>query len=126
MVKLVMPMQLENALSPILITLLGMVILVRLEQLSNAESPILVIPVARRTLVKLVQFWNTLCPRLVTLLGMATLVTEVLEVPKTGDEPEPTFNTEYPPNALGIVTAPVAVDAVIVAPPFSMVKVHCP
>jgi hypothetical protein len=62
----------------------------------------------------------------VTLLGMVTLVTDVFELPKTGDKPDPNLSTEYAPNALGIVTAPVAVDAVIVAPPFSIVKVHCP
>jgi hypothetical protein len=57
---------------------------------------------------------------------MVTLVTRELKLTKTGDEPDPTFSTEYPPNALGIVTTPVAVDDVIVAPPFSMVKVHSP
>ena len=34
--------QLENALSPILVTLFGITMLVKLEQLENALSPILV------------------------------------------------------------------------------------
>jgi hypothetical protein len=50
---------------------------------------------------------------------MTTLVTELLATPKIGGIPFPTFFTAYPPNSLGIVTAPVAVEAVIVAPPFS-------
>jgi hypothetical protein len=33
--------------------------------------------------------------------------------------PNPNLVTAYPPNTLGIVTTPVAVEAVIVAPPFS-------
>ena len=70
------------------------------------------------TLVRLEQFWNALSPILVTLLGMTTLVTEVLELPKIGGQLFPTCFTAYPPNELGIVTAPVAVEAVIVAPPF--------
>jgi hypothetical protein len=53
---------------------------------------------------------------------MTTLLTEVLELllglPKIGGQLFPTCFTAYPPNALGIVTAPVAVEAVIVAPPF--------
>jgi hypothetical protein len=70
------------------------------------------------TAVRLKQFANALPPILVTLLGMTTLVTEVLELPKIGGPLFPTCFTAYPPNALGIVTAPVAVEAVIVAPPF--------
>jgi hypothetical protein len=49
---------------------------------------------------------------------MTTLVTEVLGLTKIEGQ-FPTFFTAYPPNSLGIVTAPVAVEAVIVAPPFS-------
>jgi len=97
MVMLVREVQLKNATPPILVTLEGMVMLVRLEQ-----------------------FWNALSPILVTLLGMTTLVTEVLELPKIGGQLGPTCFTAYPPNTLGIVTAPVAVEAVIVAPPFSI------
>jgi hypothetical protein len=52
---------------------------------------------------------------------MVTLVTEVFPLPKTGGKLVPTFFTAYPPNSLGIVTAPVAVEAVIVAPPFSTI-----
>jgi hypothetical protein len=57
---------------------------------------------------------------------MTTLVTEVLELPKIESGPFPTCFTAYPPNALGIVTSSVAVDAVIVAPPFWTMYVHCP
>jgi hypothetical protein len=75
-------------------------------------------------LVREVQFWNAAPPILVTLLGMTTLVTEVLELPKIGGQLFPTCFTAYPPNELGIVTAPVAVEAVIVAPPFWTMQVH--
>jgi len=100
---LVREVQPSNAPPSIMATLLGMVTLVRPVQPKNAEFPILV-----------------------TLLGMTTLVTEVLELPKEvlelpkiGGQLFPTCFTAYPPNTLGIVTAPVAVEAVIVAPPFS-------
>ena len=60
------------------------------------------------------------------LEGMVMLVTEVLGtaktklgLPHTFSHSNPTFFTAYPPKTLGIVTAPVAVEAVIVAPPFS-------
>ena len=38
---------------------------------------------------------------------------------RLGEELSPTFVTVTPPNSLGMVTAPAAVEAVIVAPPFS-------
>jgi hypothetical protein len=57
---------------------------------------------------------------------MTTLVTEVLGLPKKEGKLFPNCFTAYPPNELGIVTAPVAVDAVIVAPPFWTMYVHCP
>ena len=95
-VMLVREVHLKNASFPILVTLLGIVMLVREVHLKNAPSPILV-----------------------TLLGMPTLVTKVVSRPKTADQPSPTCFTAYPPNTLGIFTAPVAVEAVIVAPPFS-------
>ena len=72
------------------------------------------------TEVRLVQRRNALPAILVTLLGMIMLVTEVFDQPKTGGDQFPTVFTAYPPNTLGIVTAPVAVEAVIVAPPFSI------
>ncbi len=53
-------------------------------------------------------------------------VTEVLFHPKIGGQPFPTFFTAYPSNSAGIVTAPVAVEAVMVAPPFSTMYVHAP
>ena len=72
-------------------------------------------------LVRPVQLENAWLPILVTLLGMLMLVTEVLGEPKIEGQPFPTFFTAYPPNTLGNVTAPVAVEAVIVAPPFSTI-----
>ena len=98
---LVREVQPENAELPILVTLLGMAILVRLVQPENAELPILV------TLLEIV------------VLEIVMLVTEVFDQPKIGAEPSPTFFTADPPNWLGIVTAPVAVEAVIVTPPSS-------
>ena len=79
-----------------------MAIRVRLVQPENAELPILV------TLLEIV------------VLEIVMLVTEVFDQPKIGAEPSPTFFTADPPNSLGIVTAPVAVEAVIVTPPFSI------
>ena len=114
---LVREVQPENAELPILVTLLGMAILVRLVQPENAELPILV------TLLEIVV---TLLEIVVVLLGVVMLlekvmlVTEVFDQPKIGAEPSPTFFTADPPNSLGIVTAPVAVEAVIVTPPFSI------
>jgi hypothetical protein len=44
----------------------------------------------------------------------------VLPLPKIEGHSFPTFFTAYPPNTLGIVTSPVALEAlIIVAPPFS-------
>jgi hypothetical protein len=63
-----------------------------------------------------VQLTNAWLPIIVTLLGMTTLVTEVLGLPKIGWLAYPTFVTAYSPNTLGIVTAPIAVDAIIVTP----------
>ena len=106
---LVREVQPENAELPILVTLLGMAILVRLVQPENAELPILV------TLLEIVVLVGV-----VMLLEIVMLVTEVFDQPKIGAEPSPTFFTADPPNSLGIVTAPVAVEAVIVTPPFSI------
>ena len=106
---LVREVQPENAELPILVTLLGMAILVRLVQPENAELPILV------TLLEIVVLLGV-----VMLLEKVMLVTEVFDQPKIGAEPSPTFFTADPPNSLGIVTAPVAVEAVIVTPPFSI------
>jgi hypothetical protein len=81
-----------------LVTLLGMVMLVSPPQLANA---LLII--------------------LVTLEGITTLVT--LLAPKKTlvfDNLFPTCLTAYPPNTLGIVTAPVAEVEMILAPPFSI------
>ena len=119
MVTLVRLEQPLNALDPILVTLLPMVTLVSWGQYLNAPPSILVTLLPMVMLVRLEQIWNALDPILVTLEGTTTLVTEVLPLPKIDVEPFPTFFTAYPPNTLGIVTAPVAVEDVIVAPPFS-------
>jgi hypothetical protein len=55
MVMLLKPL-LSNAESPILVTLLGIVTLVSPVQPSNASSPTLVMPLGRVTPVRLVQF----------------------------------------------------------------------
>jgi hypothetical protein len=83
-----------------------MVMLVRLRQRPNAQSLISV-----------------------TLLGMVMLVTELPPKPKIGPYvfPDPKKVTAYPPNTLGIVTAPVAVERSIVAEPSpETVKVQLP
>ena len=109
---LVREVQPENAELPILVTPLGMAILVRLVQPENAELPILVTLLV--TLLEIVVLVGV-----VMLLEIVMLVTEVFDQPKIGAEPSPTFFTADPPNSLGIVTAPVAVEAVIVTPPSS-------
>ena len=133
MVMLVSLLQPENAELPILDTLFGMVdlargsdpsltttlIVARLVQPENAELPILDTLFGMVTVARLVQPENAELPILDTLFGMVTTVTVVLLKPKI-ELKDPTFCTEYPPNSLGIVTAPVAFEAVIVAPPFSI------
>lgn len=47
--------QSKNALLPILVTLLGIVMLLKLTQLRNAELPIFVIPLGKEILVRFVQ-----------------------------------------------------------------------
>ena len=89
---------------------LGRMMLVREVQPENAELPILV------TLLEIVVLLGV-----VMLLEKVMLVTEEFDQPKIGAEPSPTFFTADPPNSLGIVTAPVAVVAVIVAAPFSTI-----
>ena len=59
---------------PILVTLLGIVILVRLVQFLKAPSPILVTPSGIVILVRLVQPLKALFPMLVTLSPIVTLV----------------------------------------------------
>ena len=58
---------------PILVTLFGIVTLFRLMQQSKTLSPIDVTPLGIVMLVRLVQFWNALIPILFTLSGMVTL-----------------------------------------------------
>ena len=71
LVKLVQP---ENAEFPMSRTLLGIVMLVTLVQFWNAWSPMLVTLVGIVTLVRLVQPENASSPMLVTLLPIMTLV----------------------------------------------------
>ena len=66
-----------NTPSPILVTLLGMVMLVRLVQSLNAELLISVTPFEMAMSVKPVQLRNASVPMLVTLPGTATLVRPV-------------------------------------------------
>jgi membrane-associated HD superfamily phosphohydrolase len=68
----------KNALSQMLVTLLGMVTEVKLLQLLNALSPMLVTLLGMVTEVKFQQLSNAHAPMLVTLLGMVTLDAEPL------------------------------------------------
>ena len=72
MTTLVRPVQLENALSPISVTLSGMTTLARLLQPSNASAPISVTLSGMTTLVRLVQKKNAPSPIFVTLSGITT------------------------------------------------------
>ena len=62
-----------NAPSPMLVTLLGIVTLVRLVQAENASSPMLMTPLEIVTLVRLVQSSNAQSPILVTPSGIVML-----------------------------------------------------
>ena len=64
----------SNALSPMLVALLGMVMLVRLSHSRNAKVPMLVTLLGMVMLVRSVQPANAEIPMLVTLLGMVMLV----------------------------------------------------
>ena len=66
-----------NARSPMLVTLLPMVTLVRPEQVANAKDPMLVTLLGMVRLVSAAQPANALYPMLVTLSGMVTLVRPV-------------------------------------------------
>ena len=94
--------------------------LVRLEQPATNAAPILVTLLGMVMVVRLEQLWNALLPIRVTLEGITT---EVSWEPKTALSPNlsPTCLTAYPPNTLGIVTAPVAEDEMTLAPPFSII-----
>ena len=63
-----------NTSVSIVVTLSGIVMLVRLRQPENASSLISVTLLPIVTLVRLLQPWNAPCPMLVTLLGMVMLV----------------------------------------------------
>ena len=76
-------LQEPNAELPILVTLLGMVILVKLVQLENAAEPIDVTLSGIMILVKLVQPENALPPILVTPFGIMMLVN--LEQPSNAE-----------------------------------------
>jgi hypothetical protein len=72
MVMLVRLVHLPKAISPIDVTLAGMLTLVRLVHLRNALSPIEVTPEGMVMLVRLQQSKNALSPIEVTPLGMVT------------------------------------------------------
>ena len=63
-----------NAQYPMLVTLSGIVMLFRLLQSANAQFPMLVTLSGIVMLVKLLQFSNATSPMLVTLLGIVMLV----------------------------------------------------
>ena len=97
-------MQLENAFCPILVTLLGILTEVKLVQPKNAPFPILVtlLGILTEVMTELYEndCWNTFGP-------IPTTGSQVFEILDQKD--------------CGIVTLPVAVEAVIVAPPFSTI-----
>ena len=64
----------ENAKPPMLVTLLGIVMLVKLLQSPNAPLPMLVTLLGIVMLVKLLQLLNTPSAMLVTLFGIVMLV----------------------------------------------------
>ena len=66
-------MQSENAVSPILVTLLGIVMFVKFEQPENILSPIVVQPSANTALVSF-ELPNTLEPTSVMLFGIVIVV----------------------------------------------------
>ena len=67
----------ENAESPMLVTLLGIVTLVNELQPENANGPMLVTLLGIVTHVNELQIQNAACTMLVTLLGIVTLVNEL-------------------------------------------------
>jgi hypothetical protein len=73
-VRLVRPLQPMNAPSPMLVTPLEIVRLVRPVHPSNAPLPMLVTPLGIVRLVRPLQPMNALSPMLVTLLGIVRLV----------------------------------------------------
>ena len=70
---LVSPLQFSNA-APILVTLSGMSMLVRLLQPEKAEYPMETTPFEMLTLVNPLQYLNAELPMLATLPGMSMLV----------------------------------------------------
>jgi hypothetical protein len=141
LVRLKLPL---NALSPMLVTLGGIVTLVRLQPWNANDSMLVTLEGIEKlvrdthprkapywmlvrlelrskvTLASLIQEMNAYSPMLVTLEGIVIEVTESFHhPPKIGLLSCPTLFTGYPPSTLGIVTAPVAVEAVIVAAPKS-------
>ena len=76
-VMLVRMLQDQNALSPMLVTLLGISMLVKLLHIENAEEPMLITPLDISMLVKLLHIENALEPMLVTLYLFPLYVTSV-------------------------------------------------
>ena len=77
--KNIVPMlaQPENAEYPILVTLSGILMLVKPVQLQNASSPILVTPFGMLMFVRLLQLRNACIPMLVMFSGRRMLVRPV-------------------------------------------------
>ena len=73
-VMLLSELQLLNALSPIVFTLLGMTQLSRRTQLLNVEFSILVTPLGMVILVRFLQEEKRLLPRVVTVEGREMLL----------------------------------------------------
>ena len=94
--------QLRNALSPIDVTLLGIVMLVRLAQLSNALFPIEVTLSGIVMLLRLRQLLNVLSPIEVTLSGIVMPVRPV----QFWNAPSAIKVTDAPENVLGRNTFP--------------------
>jgi hypothetical protein len=95
--------QLENAFCPILVTLLGILTEAKLAQPKNAPFPILVtlLGILTEVMTELYENdWNAFCP-----------------IPTTGSQVFEMLDQKD----CGIVTLPVAVEAVIVTPPFSTI-----
>ena len=79
-VMLVRLLQPENALTPIVVTELGMLMLVRLLQSLNALIPIVVTELGMSMLVRPVQYLNAPLPIVVTELGITVLLHPAMSV----------------------------------------------
>src|SRR5437867_2395472 len=97
-----------------LVTLLGMVTLIRCEQPANALRPMVVTLLPILTLVRLMQLKDERSPILVMLLGMATLVIAAF----AKNAWSPILVTGRPLMVSGMVTAPPGPEypVIVIAP----------